>query len=89
MSNSVQLDNGNTRIVWPFTKLVFALRQNSGRWLRGSHRCPVSRRLKMRSFARLRSSSRRPPPMAASYCPRSSSSSKGTVRMIRVYSWMP
>ena len=65
-SSSVQFDSGKTRIDWPGASWVLAVRQNSGRCLRGSHWCPGSRRLKMRSLARLRSSSRRAPPMAAS-----------------------
>ena len=36
-SSSVQFDSGKTRIDWPGASCVFAVRQNSGRCLRGSH----------------------------------------------------
>ena len=62
---------------------------SSGRCRRGSHRCPGIRRLKIRSLARLRSSSRRDPPIAASYPPSSSAARSATVFISRVYSWAP
>ena len=68
---------------------MLAVRQNSGRCLRGSHRWPGSRSEKTRSLARERSSSRRAPPNAASYAPSSSACRSATVFMIRVYSWVP
>ena len=74
---------------WPGASWVLTVRQNSGRCLRGSHWCPGSRRLKMRSLARLRSSSRRAPPIAASKPYRSMPSRRATVFIRRVYSWVP
>src|SRR3954466_11142554 len=52
---------------------------SSGRWRRGSHWPKSSRKLKIRSFARARSSSRRAPPNAASKPCSSSASSRATV----------
>ncbi len=66
MFSSVQLDRGNTRMVSPLAILVLYRRQSSGRWLRGSQTWPAERNEKMRSLARLFSSSRRAPPKAAS-----------------------
>ena len=69
MSSSVQLFSGNTRKFSPGMCLPLKRFHNSGRWFLGSH-CPKSSRwLKKRSFARAFSSSRRAPPMQASYLP--------------------
>jgi hypothetical protein len=66
MSSSVQLLIGNTRIDSPFSLRALYRCQSSGRWCLGSQRCCAERKLKMRSLARLFSSSRRAPPKAAS-----------------------
>ena len=62
MSNSVQFDNGNTRMFSPLRCRPLYRLHSSGRWLRGSHWPNSSRKLKKRSFARAFSSSRRAPP---------------------------
>ena len=69
-SSSVQFDSGKTRIDSPSRMRVLKSRQSSGRWLRGSQAWAAERCEKMRSLARLFSSSRRAPPKAASKRPR-------------------
>ncbi len=66
MSSSVQLLSGKARSCSPLRMRALSTSHGSGRWLRGSHRPWRSRNDKMRSLARALSSSRRPPPNAAS-----------------------
>ncbi len=53
----------------PGARRVLKMRQSSGRWFLGSQACCALRCEKMRSLARDFSSSRRAPPIAASYLP--------------------
>ena len=76
MSSSVQLLSGNTRTCSPFLIRPLYSDHGSGRCARGSHWPNSSRKLRMRSLARARSSSRRAPPNAASNPPASSASSR-------------
>ena len=66
MSNSVQLEIGNTRIFSPLCNLALYRDHNSGRCALGSHWPNSSRNEKIRSLARAFSSSRRAPPIKAS-----------------------
>ena len=66
MSSSVQFESGKTRIDLPGLIRVLNRFHSSGRWLRGSQAWLAERNEKMRSLARLFSSSRRAPPKAAS-----------------------
>ena len=66
MSSSVQLLSGKARRCSPLRIRALSRSHGSGRWLRGSHRPCRSRNDRMRSLARALSSSRRPPPNAAS-----------------------
>ena len=88
-SSSVQLDSGKTRIDSPSRMRVLKRRQSSGRWLRGSQACAAERNEKMRSFARLFSSSRRAPPNAASKRPSSSACLSDSVFITCVWSCEP
>ena len=65
-SSSVQLLIGKTRMCSPLRIRPLYRLHSSGRWLRGSQPPSASRWLKIRSFARAFSSSRRPPPNSAS-----------------------
>ena len=65
-SSSVQFDSGNTRTFSPLRMRPLYRFHSSGRWFLGSHWPNSSRKERIRSFARARSSSRRAPPKAAS-----------------------
>ena len=62
-------ESGKTRMLSPGARRVLKMRQSSGRWFLGSQACWALRCEKMRSLARDFSSSRRAPPIAASYSP--------------------
>ena len=66
ISISVQLDNGKTLTLSPWSILVLNKFQSSGFWFFGSQRCFLSLNEKILSFARDFSSSLLAPPNAAS-----------------------
>ena len=78
ISDSVQLEMGNTRTFSPAILPPLYRSQSSGRWRRGSQPPKESRMEKMRSLARARSSSRRAPPHTASYSRSAMVSTNGT-----------
>src|SRR5436309_13095120 len=88
-SSSVQFESGNTRIDSPDWRRVLKSLHSSGRWLRGSQPCPFERNEKIRSLARLFSSSRRAPPIAASNSYLSSACLRASVFITRVWSDEP